>query len=357
MTNTIILLSVALILVLILTLYSEYENFRIKNELTSKTNTGIVENTIQKMFDILGSDVNTNQKIDRLNNIIISAFKPKYSSIVLYDGINHIVKSSNVEECYLDVISELSSESIFSSVISKDKTKYIISKINNIVSYKSALERGIKSVMLSPIYYNDVYLGYWVIEDDKENAFDNISENDFKKFKYNMGLFIENILMQNTIEVADNTDEQTGYYNKVYLYSNSRKILLKSPTSSISLVELKNIPDINDKYGRNVGNQLIIRMCNEIRNIVSKDSVLIRYGGLKFIIITPDSNAQITKPVIEKVAHSLKELKEYVEDEEISIEFNIIVNTLQKQNNMEKEIQKMVSNIQKMKNVNEIRIM
>lgn len=357
MTNTIILISIALFLIIISVVYSEYENYRMKLELTSKKKSGIVESTIQKMFDILGANVNTNQKIDRLNNVIISAFKPKYSSIVLYDGINHVMKSSNVEECYMDVIANVSEESIFSGIVNKDRSKYVISKINNIVSYKSALERGIKSVMFSPIYFDDVYLGFWIIEDDKENAFDNISESDFKKFKYNLGLFIENILMQNTIEVADNTDEQTGFYNKVYLYSNSRKILLKSPSSTATLIELKNIPEINDKYGRNIGNSLIIRMCNEIRNIVSKESVLIRYGGLKFLVITPDSNAQVAQPVIERVLHSIKNIKEYVEDEEIQIQANILIHTLQKQNNMEKEVQKMLNYMQKSKNVNEIRIM
>lgn len=357
MTNTIILLLLALLLIILSTIYGEYENFVIKSQIEKSKKSNIVESTIQKMFDILGSGSNTTKKIDEMNNVIISAFKPKYSSIVLFDGVNHVMKSTNVEECYVDVITELGNESIFSGVLNKDKTKYIISKINNIVSYKSALERGIRSVMFSPIYFDDVYLGFWIIEDERENAFDNISENDFEKFKYNLGLFIENILMQSTIEIADNTDEQTGFYNKVYLYSNSRKILLKSPTSSMTLVELKNIPEINEKYGRNIGNALILKMCNEIKNIVSKESILVRYGGLKFLIITPDSNAQITQPIIERVHHSIKEIKEYVDDEEILIESNVLIHTLQNQNNMEKEIQKMLSYMQKFKNTNELRIM
>ena len=357
MSNIVTLLSIALFLIIIATLYSEYENKKMKKIINQKNNTSIVEATIQKMFDILGANINTSQKIDRLNNVIISAFNPKYSSIVLYDGVNHVMKSTNVEECYVDVIREVSGEPIFASCTTKDSTKYMISKINNIVSYKSALERGIKSVMFSPIFFNDVYLGFWIIEDDKENAFDNISTSDFKKFKYNLGLFIENILMQNTIEVADNTDNQTGFYNKVYLYSNSRKILMKSTTSSATLIELINIPELNEKYGRNLGNTLILKMCNEIRNIVSKESVLIRYEGLKFLIITPDSNAQIAQPIIEKVFHSINNISEYVEDEEIKIEANILIHTLQKQNNIEKEIQKMKNSIHKFKDTNTIKIM
>lgn len=357
MTNTIILLSIALLLIIMLTVYSEYDKYNMKKKLTNKENSSIVENTIQKMFDILGANIDTQKKINRLNNVIISAFKPKYSSIVLYDGKNHIMKATNVEECYVDVIKDVYKESIFSSCINKDTSKYIISKVNNIISYKSALERGIKSVMFSPIFYDDVYLGFWIIEDDKGNAFDNILENDLKKFKYNLGLFIENIQMQSTMEIADNTDVLTGYYNKVYLYSNSREILTRSETNSITLIELKNIPEINEKFGRNIGNTLILKMCNAIKDIVSKESILIRYTGLRFLIITPNSNAQIAQPIIERILQIIKNINEYVEDVEVSLESKILIHTLYKQNNIEKEVQKMISEIEKSKISDNIRIM
>ena len=357
MATTIILLEIALLLIIILAIYSEYDRCNMKKAFANKQKSSIVESTIQKMFDILGANVETKEKIEKLNNVIISAFKPKYSSIVLFDGEKHIMKSTNVEEYYIDAITEIAEESIFSSCISKDTSKYIISKVNNIVSYKSALERGIRSVMFSPIYYGDVYLGFWIIEDERENAFDNVSQYDFKKFKYNLGLFVENIQMQSTIEIADTTDKQTGFYNKVYLYSNGRQILTKSETSSITLIELKNIPKINEVFGRNVGNQLILKMCNAIKDIVSKESVLVRYGGLKFLIITPSSNAQVAQPIIERVLQVIKSISEYVEDDEAKLESTILIHTLQKQNNIEKEIQKMMKYMEKMKNPDTIRIM
>lgn len=357
MTNTIILLSIALLLVIMLTVYSEYDKYNMKKKLTNKEKSSIVESTIQKMFDILGANIDTQKKINRLNNVIISAFKPKYSSIVLYDGKNYVMKSTNVEECYVDVIKNVYEESIFSNCINKDTSKYVISKVNNIVSYKSALERGIKSVMFSPIYYDDVYLGFWIIEDDKGNAFDNILENDLKKFKYNLGLFIENIQMQSTIEIADNTDMLTGFYNKVYLYSNSREILTRSETNSITLIELKNIPEINEKFGRSIGNTLILKMCSAIKDIVSKEAILVRYTGLRFLIITPNSNAQIAQPIIERVLQVIKNISEYVEDVEISLESRILIHTLYKQNNIEREVQKMIKEIEKNKISDNIRIM
>ena len=65
MSNIVMLLSIALFLIIIATIYSEYENKKMKNIINQKKNTSIVEATIQKMFDILGANINTNQKIDR----------------------------------------------------------------------------------------------------------------------------------------------------------------------------------------------------------------------------------------------------------------------------------------------------
>lgn len=316
-----------------------------------------VEHSVQKMLYLLGSQGTSDKKIEKVNQIIKDTFKPKYSSLVLFDGTSHVMKASNVEECYRDVITNVSSEPIFATCTNKDTTKYMISQVTDIKSYKSALERGIKSVMFSPIYYEDVYLGFWMMEDDKMNAFDTILEEDFKAFKYNLGLFIENINVQSIMEIANITDKQTGFYNNLYLYSHMPNILFQSKTCSLSIVELKNIPEINEKYGRNMGNTFILKACHMIKSIVSKESILVRYSGLKLLIITPGSNAQTTQPILEKVLQTLKKTSEYVEDQEVVLESNILIHTLQKQNNIEREIQRMLSYMEKMKSSNDIRIM
>jgi diguanylate cyclase (GGDEF)-like protein len=359
MLNVIVLISTVFLIIIAL-IIDEYENYKYKknNDERKKNNSSkLIENSVQKMLYLLGSNINSDKKIEKINDIILSTFKSKYSSIVLFDGIDNVMKVSNVEKCYMDVIKNASKEPIFSSCVNKDTSKYLISKLSDIKSYKSALERGIKSVMFSPIYYEDVYLGFWLMEDDHAGAFDSFMEEDFKKFKYNLGLFIENVKMQSIIEIANITDKQTGYYNNLYLYSNMQKILFNNDTSSISIVELKNISEINEKYGRNIGNTLISKACNNIKNIVSKESILIRYSGLTFLIITPGSNSQTAQPIMDKVLQTLKNTSEYVEDEEVLIESNILIHTLQKQNNIEKEIQKMLKYMEKMKNPNSIRIM
>ena len=350
------LLAMAIVLIFMLNIYIQLtsENKKSIDEQAKKSR--IVPNTIQSMFEIIGSDNNATEKIEKLNNVIISEFKPKYSSIVLYDGYDYEVKATNVQEEFIDSIKNVAKENTFVNYVTKNISKYIVSTEYKTLSYRSAIERNIKSAIFSPIYFNNTYLGFWIIEDVKEHSFDDLSEQDLAKFKYNIGLFVENVLAQNTIEIAENTDKQTGFYNNTYLYSNSRALITAHETSSLSLICLKNIPDINEKYGRNLGNTLILKVANAIRETVSKESLLIRYSGIRLLILTPGSNAQIAQPIMEKVLTRIRSELEYVDDEKVVLDAQILVHTIKRQSNIEKEIQDMVSYIDEMKQVNTIKI-
>lgn len=353
----IILIAVALALLIFLDIYIESH----KDKASSKSNNNsikfqIVDKTIQEMYDILGNTSSSDDKIKKLNEILIKAFKPKYSSIVLYDGNKFCIKATNVEKDFLDAIANVATESIFSSNVLKDVSKYSIAITDKNLSYKSAIERNIKSSIFSPIYFDNMFLGFWLIEDTKEHAFDGISNEDLAKFKHNLSLFIENIQVQSTIEIAENTDKQTGYYNNLYLYSNSRSLLISNETSAISLISLDNLPEVNEKYTRNLGNTLLIKVSNAIKEIVSKESILIRYSGQRLLVITPGSNAQVAQPIMDKVLSKIKSEVEYVDDEKVSLDAKIVIHTLKKQNNIEKEIQNMVLFIDKMKSNNTIKV-
>ena len=81
----VILVTIALALLIFLDMYLKVQKTKIKNE-SDKVKYKIVDKTIQDMYDIMGDTLSSDEKIEKLNNILIKAFKPKYSSIVLYDG-------------------------------------------------------------------------------------------------------------------------------------------------------------------------------------------------------------------------------------------------------------------------------
>ena len=348
-----------IILVLVITCFIIFlliSNYKLSRNISNNNTTSIINSTLQEMFKLTLNSMSTQEKLNKLNLIFRNTFSAKYSSIVLYDGKNYEVKSSNIEKSFGNAICDIAEDFIFKSNIENNTSKYVVSKQSNDISYKTSIERKIKSVIFTPIYYNKIYLGFWLIEDTKENAFDNISFDEIKILKDNVNLFINNIFMQDTFETAQNTDVQTGFYNNMYLYSNVRNNLLNFNESTISILCLKNIPDINEKYGRNIGNNLILRIVNIIKDVLPEDAVVIRYTGIRIIIVTFGSNAQNVHKFLEIILSKIKKEVEYIENDEVSVNSQILMHTIKGQNNVEKEVQKMLSYLDRMKTENTIKI-
>ena len=351
-----ITLIITIILILIVAIIITSFQKRQINSLKSVSKNVANMNILQNMLEIMSSKFSSDEKIKNLNDVIITNYGVKYSTISTFDGYEYDSTASNIEAIYKDRLKDIANENDFKVNISKNVSKYLTTAPGKTLLYRSAVERRIKSAMFSPIYCNGVYLGFWLLEDTVSNAFDNIPKSELAKLKANIGIFLDIVGFQKSIEKAQNEDKQTGFYTNLYLYSGARKIIKNNENNTIAMVCLKNIPDINLKYGRNVGNAVLIKATNCIKNFVNKNIVLIRYSGIKFLIIIPNMSSQASQPMIERLLAKLNLESEYVGDEKITVNSQFLLHTVKNQNDIDFEIEKMVDYIDGMNSVNTIKI-
>ena len=352
----IITLIITIILILIVAVIITSFQKRQINSLKSVSKNVANMNILQNMLEIMSSKFSSDEKIKNLNDVIITNYGVKYSTISTFDGYEYDSTASNIEAIYKDRLKDIANENDFKVNISKNVSKYLTTAPGKTLLYRSAVERRIKSAMFSPIYCNGIYLGFWLLEDTVSNAFDNIPKSELAKLKANIGTFLDIVGFQRSIEKAQNEDKQTGFYTNLYLYSGARKIIKNNENNTIAMVCLKNIPDINLKYGRNVGNAVLIKATNCIKNFVNKNIVLIRYSGIKFLIIIPNMSSQASQPMIERLLAKLNLESEYVGDEKITVNSQFLLHTVKNQNDIDFEIEKMVDYIDGMNSVNTIKI-
>lgn len=311
---------------------------------------------MQRMFEIMSANIPAKKKIEELNNIIIDVFDSKYSTISIYDGNEYEVKATNVENTYVDSIASIAEDNDFKSNAKNNISKYLVAAGDRVLGYKSAAERKIKSAMFSPIYYNGTYLGFWLMEDNAEDAYEQLSKDELAKLKDNIGVFIENVIDQENIENAYNTDKQTGFYNNIYLYSNVRHQTSVVDNSSLVLISFSGLPTINEKYGRNVGDNLLLKATNLIKESMSSENIFVRYSGSRFVIVCPGVSVETIHETIERFLSSLNYQRENVDGNQITLDTQILMHTIKKQNNIEKEINKMNAYLEGMKEINTIKI-
>ena len=342
-----------ILLILILAMSNYYKN--VLNFYNSDMKHKIIEVT-QNMFEIMGKDIPADERFENLNNSLINKLGIDYSSILLYDGNTYEVKASNVEDEYKGILADIASDNNFKGNISKNNSKYITVPQNQTLLYKSAIERNIKSALFIPIYYNNKYIGFWLVESKKVQAYEKFIDEYIESMRKNLSIFIEDTEFHNTLEIARNEDEQTAFYNNIYLYSNTRKIISKYDNSVMVLIGLVGLPEVNESYSRDTGNILLAKFANITKETLPKESICIRYSGKKFIVILPNKTAQAVQPQIEKLLSKYKGIYEYVDDKQVNVDTQILIHTFRKQSNIEKEVQKLDKYMDGMKARNTIKI-
>jgi len=101
------------------------------------------------------------------------------------------------------------------------------------------------------------------------------------------------------------TDSLTGLHNRAYLDEKLReefsRIERHPDNLSIILVDIDHFKRVNDSYGHQVGDEVLIRVADTLhRNIRSIDTIG-RWGGEEFIIICPGSDESHSVHLAEKL--------------------------------------------------------
>lgn len=312
---------------------------------------------IQSMFEIMGASISGINKIQELNKIVIDTYKIKYSSIITFDGDKYNVQTTNVEKEYINSIVKIGNDNEFKNNVIKNISKYLTTTSDKTLTYRSAIDRNIKSCMFSPIYNGNTLIGYWLLEDDTINAFDSMSKSELSKLKNNLGVFLENAIYQNIIEIAENTDKQTGFYNNLYLYSKARNKLIEAENTAMVVLSLENLGKVNNEYSREVGNRLLAKAVEVIKELVSSTSISIRYSGAKIIILVPNATSSSVHSNVEMLLSRIKsDAIENVDGVYVSLELKMLIKTIKKQSNIENEVQNLMKYIEKMENIDTIKI-
>ena len=101
-------------------------------------------------------------------------------------------------------------------------------------------------------------------------------------------------------------DKLTGLLNKAYLEENIADFM----KSSFSLIMMKpdNFKAINDTYGHEKGDACLTFIGNHLSHFLDTDSVLIRYQGNEFAVLTPDQGRDGAASLAEKIKAALENL-------------------------------------------------
>ena len=151
--------------------------------------------------------------------------------------------------------------------------------------------------------------------------------------------------LQTELKLLASTDSMTKLYNRRYFTKTSKHILdlAKRENQDISLImlDIDKFKTINDTYGHDVGDEVIISLANELISTQRSSDVVCRFGGEEFVILLPNTPIEGAVHTAENIRKNIENIILEINNKQISFTVSIGVSSIkQDETNIEKALKR-----------------
>jgi diguanylate cyclase (GGDEF)-like protein len=229
-----------------------------------------------------------------INDMIIGILGVTYSSICILEGEKLIIKASNVPNA---------SEKMFDALGIKDIEKGEPIVINSIepLLYNEREKMSIHSIIGIPVYIGEIYRGYIIVEHSLYDFFNSEHMTYITSIANQIGIALENNFLYKKLRETAIKDPLLGIYNRRHFFEIVESKIERNTQRNFAIVmiDLDNFKRINDVYGHQVGDAVLIQTCKIIVDSVNKEDIVARYGGEEIVLYI--SNVQNHEEIFRKI--------------------------------------------------------
>jgi len=122
-------------------------------------------------------------------------------------------------------------------------------------------------------------------------------------------------------------DGLTGLFNhsatKERIISELTSANRRNSTMSIAVLDLDNFKSVNDAYGHHMGDQVLRILSRLLQQRLRQTDIVGRYGGEEFVVILPNTTAQMAALVLNKVREAFSKIVHHSDDTEFCVTFSV----------------------------------
>ena len=101
------------------------------------------------------------------------------------------------------------------------------------------------------------------------------------------------------------TDGLTGLHNRRYLDAHTKVLFDRAVTRgrpmSVLMTDVDRFKVVNDTYGHDCGDHVLREFARRLRRNLRGIDLACRYGGEEFVVVMPDTDAQVAGVVAERI--------------------------------------------------------
>ncbi|MDQ0196981.1 sensor domain-containing diguanylate cyclase [Neobacillus ginsengisoli] len=163
-----------------------------------------------------------------------------------------------------------------------------------------------RSIMAIPMIESENLKGFSIVMHQEPYFF------SFEKFKllqlliHHSSLALTNSILREELEKMIITDHLTKLHSRNYLDEKIQLSMKHEEEGTFIIIDIDNFKDINDTYGHQVGDEVLIQVANLIKCNIRGNDVGARWGGEELAIYLPkvtlETGVSIAERLVEKVS-------------------------------------------------------
>lgn len=251
------------------------KNIKLEKSIDSLTNIIEVSKYINTFFS-------SDNLMSMINDMIVGILGVTYSTIFLIENDELIIKVSNIDNMNINFTSK--------EDVSINKGEEFLINSKEVLKYTGQNNTEIHSIMGSPIRLRDKFIGYIVVEHTLYKFMTVELKIFLRSIANQVAIAIENSMLYKQLEKMNQSDPLLNIYNRKYFFEyleRNEKSKLKNKFA-IAMIDIDDFKKINDTYGHQFGDKILINTANIVKNGIGKDDILARYGGEEFILYISD---------------------------------------------------------------------
>lgn len=263
------------------------------------------------------------------NNILKHSFKlAEYMSNKNLEGLLlHVCKNRNMylreaEDLELQAFSNFYRETAgcfaFGEILLKHNSGGIFNSVLIAVGFRE-VEDGSQDICTEDCFIeNNRYNTNLISEIDKNEEDFSINEHADKPIPFENRLvsFLQatsrDLYLTNAkLEEAATIDGLTKIFNRKNIserISHELNNSSKSAQINIIMFDIDNFKHINDTYGHNTGDEVLIKVASTAKDCIRRQDSIGRWGGEEFMILLPESKKSEAIEIAEKIRHKIETL-------------------------------------------------
>ncbi len=250
----------------------------------------------------LNANLRLNEMMTYMSNRISTSFEAEEVGFILFSAETNSVTVLNGSTDFFRTTAAESYIHYFKEKIKQEKDSLFLGDF----SMPAEVDAVYKSIMAVPMMQTGILKGFSIVMHQKPYHFSFDTFKLLQSLIHHSTLALTNSMLREELEKMVVTDHLTKLYSRSFLDEKLERSLVEDAEGTFILIDIDNFKAVNDTYGHQVGDEIIIQVANIIMENIRATDIGARWGGEELAIYLPKVSLPVGVAIAERLVEKVR---------------------------------------------------